>query len=106
MFSSYLGCVKCVTAPLQISSQAIPKFCKARTVIYTLREAVDRKLVEHMQQGEISPVQHSEWEAPLVCIPKCNGSVRVCSKNESIARCRLVPSTKKAGLVVHLSRWK
>lgn len=67
MFSSYLGCVKCVTAPLRISSQAIPKFCKARTVIYTLREAIDRKLVEHMQQGEISPVQHSEWNAHLLC---------------------------------------
>lgn len=36
------------------------------------------KLLKLENQGIISPVQHSEWAAPLVCIPKRDGSVHIC----------------------------
>lgn len=78
VFGAELGCAKGVTATLRVSSDAKPKFCKARPVPYALREAVDKKLIDLEQQGVISPVQHSEWAAPLVCIPKKDGSVRIC----------------------------
>jgi len=78
VFSADLGRAKGVTASLRVSPDAAPKFCKARPVPYALRETVDKKLIELENQGIILPVQHSKWSAPLVCIPKQDGSVRIC----------------------------
>lgn len=78
VFGTELGCAKGVTATLHVSPDAKPKFYKVRPMPYALREAVDKKLIEMEQQGVISPVLHSEWAAPLVCIPKRDRSVRIC----------------------------
>lgn len=45
---------------------------------YALREAVDKPLTELEKQGGITPIESSEWAAPIVCIPKTNGGVRTC----------------------------
>ena len=45
---------------------------------YALREAVDKQLTELEKQGVITPIESSEWAAPIVCVPKTNGGVRIC----------------------------
>lgn len=78
VFSDKLGLVKGVQATVHVSEKAVPKFCKARLVPYTLRDAVDKHLVELEEQGVITPIEYSEWASPIVCLPKKTGKVRIC----------------------------
>ncbi|XP_056150236.1 uncharacterized protein K02A2.6-like, partial [Lampris incognitus] len=43
-----------------------------------LREAVERELAKLEAEGVISPINYSEWAAPIVCVPKKDDSVRIC----------------------------
>ena len=78
VFDGSIGCLKDVQVTLQVNETAKPKFLKPRTVPYLLREKVEKQLSTMEQQGIISPVQHSQWAAPIVPIPKSDGTVRIC----------------------------
>lgn len=39
---------------------------------------MDKQLQLLEKQGVITPVEYSEWAAPILCIPKTNGDVRIC----------------------------
>ena len=58
-----------------------PKFCKPRNVPYPLREA-ERELAKLEAEVVISPINHSEWAAPIVCVPKNYDSGRICGDNK------------------------
>jgi len=55
-----------------------PVFQKARPVPYALRPAVEKELKKMEDEGIIEPVEVSNWATPIVCVPKTDGSVRVC----------------------------
>ena len=78
VFDGSIGCLKDVKVTLQVNETAKPKFLKPRTVPYLLREKVEKQLSTMEQQGIISPVQHSQWAAPIVPVPKSDGTVRIC----------------------------
>ncbi len=63
---------------LQVKETAKAKFLKPRTVPFLLRERVEKELTRLEQTGIISPVQHSQWAAPIVPVPKRDGTVRIC----------------------------
>ena len=46
-----------------------PKFCKARSLPYAMREKVGNKLQHLEDQGIITPVKYSKWAAPLIIVP-------------------------------------
>ena len=70
-----LGTVHPFTAELSMASEAKPKFCKARPVSYALREAVGEE-PDHLEStGVLERVDHSKWAAPVVTVPKKDGSV-------------------------------
>ena len=54
------------------------KYIKARAVPYALRTNVELELETLEREGIISPVEFSEWEAPIVPVAKPNGTVRIC----------------------------
>ncbi|PIO53377.1 reverse transcriptase, partial [Teladorsagia circumcincta] len=56
-----------------------PVFCRSRPVPHAALEAVNAELNRLEQMGVITPVNHSEWAAPIVCVKKQNGKLRVCA---------------------------
>ena len=78
VFDGSLGCLKGVKVDLIVDDKVKPKFLKPRTVPFTLRDKVEKELNRLEQQGIISPVQHSQWAAPIVPVVKKEGSVRIC----------------------------
>ena len=57
---------------------AQPRFCKARTVPYALKEKIEKELDRLVKQGVIEPISFSEWAAPIVPVLKKDGTVRIC----------------------------
>ncbi|XP_038072087.1 uncharacterized protein K02A2.6-like [Patiria miniata] len=78
IFQPELGTVRGVKATLHVKEDAIPVFHKARTVPLALRPAVEKELARMEQETIIYPVDFSEWATPLVCVPKADGTVRLC----------------------------
>ena len=66
-------------AQIQIDPSATPKFCKARTVPYAYRALVNKELDRLVDQGILTPVQLTNWAAPIVPVLKSDKqSVRIC----------------------------
>ena len=63
---------------LHTDPQVIPKFFKARTLPYSLKERVEEELNRLESLGIITPVKHSKWAAPVVPVLKQNGTIRLC----------------------------
>ena len=54
------------------------RFCKLRTVLYSLKGKIEKELDRLVQQGVIEPVTLSQWAAPIVPVLKKDGTVRIC----------------------------
>jgi len=78
IFAPGLGTVKGATAKLHLKENVKPIFHRARPVPLALRNAVDKELDRMLEEEIIKPVDISEWATPLVCVPKADGSVRLC----------------------------
>ena len=78
VFQPGLGPVQGVRATLHVKDDAVPSFHKSQAVPFSLRTAVDKELTRLHDEGVIYPVDFSEWGTPLVCIPKTDGTVRLC----------------------------
>ena len=88
VFAPGLGTVKGVKATLHLKDDTRPIFCKARPVPFALHEAVDAELDRMQAENIITPVDTSEWATPLVCVPKTDGSVRLCGDYKiTVNRC-------------------
>ena len=79
MFSlKVLGTLKGEKAKIYVDQDANPKYIKARLVPYALKTNVELELERLEREGKISPVEFSEWAAPIVPVAKPNGTVRIC----------------------------
>ena len=75
--SEGLGKMKTHTAKMYVKENAVPKFHKARPIPYALKPAVEAQIDKLVTQGILTPVNHSEWAAPCVIVPKRDGTVRI-----------------------------
>ena len=73
-----MGTLKGTTAKIYVDPEATPKFMKARPVPYALKAKVELELDRLQRENIISPVDFSEWAAPIVPVVKQDGSVRIC----------------------------
>ena len=78
VFKPGLGTIKGNKADIQVKGGVIPVFRKARPVPYAVKEKVDREIERLEHEGVIKKVESSEWASPIVCVPKRNGSIRIC----------------------------
>ena len=72
-----MGTLKGTTAKIYVDPEATPKFMKARPVPYALKAKVELEL-DRQRENIISPIEFSEWAAPIVPVVKQDGSVRIC----------------------------
>ena len=65
-------------AALQLKPGAKPKFCKACPVPFALKAAIEKELDRLESEGILEKVSYSEWAAPVVPVPKAEGTIRLC----------------------------
>ena len=79
IFTEELGKLKNFQAHIHVDSQVSPKFCKPRPIPYAFKSLVEDELNRLSELGIITPVQFSEWAAPIVPVLKRDkNSVRIC----------------------------
>ena len=78
VFSPELGTLKSTTATIYLDASAQPRFCKPRTVPYSLKGKIEKELDRLVNQGVIEPITFSEWATPIVPVLKKDGTVRIC----------------------------
>ena len=78
LFEKGYGLIKQYKASIQVREGAQPIFLKARPVPYALKEKVEQELQRLEDEGIIYKVSQSDWAAPVVLVPKEDGSLRVC----------------------------
>lgn len=79
IFQEHLGTFKGYEAKIEVDPNATPRFCKAHTVPYAMREKVEVELNRLVAEGTLKPVDYSDWAAPIEAVMKSDGkSVRIC----------------------------
>lgn len=79
VFKEGLGTCKKEKAVLTLKPRVKPVFCAKRKVPYAAIQSVETEIDRLLEMGVIEPVNHSLWAAPIVCVRKANGKIRVCA---------------------------
>ena len=78
VFAEELGTIRPFLAKLAVLKDARPKFHRARPIPFALKSRVEEALDRLEADDVLEKVSHSEWAAPIVAVPKRDGSIRVC----------------------------
>ncbi|KFD60572.1 hypothetical protein M514_27238, partial [Trichuris suis] len=74
-----LGHCKKLKAHIELKQGAVPVLRKPFPVAYALRGAVEAELQRYVDMGVLTPVEQSDWAAPIVIAKKPNKRVRLCA---------------------------
>ena len=64
---------------LHVDPQVKPKFFKARTLPFSIKDKVEEGLNKLESLGIITPVKNSQRAAPVVQVLKHNDTIRLCA---------------------------
>ncbi|KAL5517154.1 hypothetical protein EMCRGX_G002638 [Ephydatia muelleri] len=78
LFKPAMGAIQGVKAKLTVKADAHPKFCKARSVPFSIKQRVGEELDRLEKEGIVERVMHSDWATPIVPVPKKDGTFRIC----------------------------
>ena len=78
VFGEGLGHITPFKAKLQMKPDSQPKFQKPRPVSFAIQDAVGEELDRLEAERITERVNHSEWAAPVVAVPKKDGKFRIC----------------------------
>ena len=78
VFQEGLGTFQGQKAGIQVDPNAKPRYCKARTLPYSLRPKVEEELERQVSEGILEPVAQTEWATPIVAVLKSDKSIRIC----------------------------
>ena len=79
VFQDGLGTFEGRKARIEVEPDAKPRYCKARTVPFALRQKVEAEIERLVAEGTLEPVTHSAWATPVVAVLKSDQkSVRLC----------------------------
>ena len=77
IFKDQLGVLKGIEANIAIDDSAVPRFHKPRPMPFALKEKVEQYLQKQVDEGELIPVDRSDWATPIVVCKKDSG-IRIC----------------------------
>ena len=75
LFKDKLGTMTGVQAWLSVKPDSTPKFCRTKATPYALHEAIEKDLTRLQHMGVIESVKYSDWDTPVVPVPKSDGTV-------------------------------
>ena len=78
VFKNTPGTMTHHTAHLSLKSKVEPVFRRAHSVPFSIREPVGKELDRLEECGILRRVEHSTWAAPIVPVPKSDGTIRIC----------------------------
>lgn len=78
VFQGGLSTMQQICATLSLKEGATPQFHRPRPVPFAIRDAVGRELDRLEEAGILRKVEHSEWTASIVPVPKKDGAIRLC----------------------------
>lgn len=78
VFGTDPGLMQGMRAHLTMKEGSQPRFCRPRSVPYAIKEQVGRELNRLEETGTLRKVDYAEWAAPIVPVPKKDGSIRIC----------------------------
>ena len=78
VFQSGPGLMRHIKASLTLKPDAKPRFCRPRSVPFSIKPKVGQELDRLEEEGVLQKVNHSVWAAPIVPVPKRDGSLRIC----------------------------
>lgn len=70
VFKGELGALKGARAKIYVDPDAKPRYFKARSLPYALKDKVENELSRLEKEGKIEPVNFLEWATPIVPILK------------------------------------
>ena len=76
-FREGLETIKTLKATLKVKTGSRPRFYKARFVPFALKDLIEEELARMQTLGALKALDHSKWAAPIVPVPKQDGSVRI-----------------------------
>ena len=111
VFQEGLGTFKGTEVKIHVSPDAVPRFCKARTVPYSMRGKTEEELTRLVQEGTLEPVEFSDWATPIVCVLKSDQkTVRICGDFQTtinpVSKLDRYPIPKVEDLFATLERGK
>ncbi|XP_049301295.1 uncharacterized protein K02A2.6-like [Anopheles funestus] len=78
LFQPCMGICTKAAITLHLKPDGRPVFSPKRPVAFAMREAVEAELDRLQKLNVITPVEYSEWAAPIVVVRKSNGKLRIC----------------------------
>ncbi|XP_062553982.1 LOW QUALITY PROTEIN: uncharacterized protein K02A2.6-like [Armigeres subalbatus] len=92
VFKNGLGHCKMMKVRLYLKPDAKPVFRPKRPVPFTFMEKIDAELNRLQSLGIITPVDFSQWSAPIVVVKKPPGKVRICADYSTGLNAALEPN--------------
>ncbi|XP_062557959.1 uncharacterized protein K02A2.6-like [Armigeres subalbatus] len=78
VFRNEVGLCNRTKIKLELKPEAVPVFRPKRPVAYAMYNTVDEELDRLERANIITPVEFSNWAAPIVVVRKANGTIRIC----------------------------
>ena len=75
VFRDELGTIQSMKVKLHLQPKATPRFFKPHSVPFALKPAIEEELVRLESSGIVQRVSTSDWAAPIVPVPKKDGSM-------------------------------
>ena len=65
--------LKGIEAEIELQQGVSPKFCKSRPIPFSLHSQVEQTLQQQVADGELVPVDQSDWATPIVVVTRKDG---------------------------------
>ena len=79
VFKEELGMLKGIEAEIELQQGVLPRFCKPRPIPFSLRSQVEQTLQQQVADGELVPVDQSDWATAIVVVTRKDGKLRICA---------------------------